>query len=75
MTAHPLTNAIEAILLAAGRPLTVAQIAELFDEFERPESNDIRTALRDLAERYAQHGIEVVEVASGSRSGSACPTC
>jgi segregation and condensation protein B len=67
MTAHPLTNAIEAILLAAGRPLTVAQITELFDEFERPESNDIRTALRDLAERYEQHGIEVVEVASGWR--------
>jgi len=67
MTAHPLTNAVEAILLAAGRPLTVGQIAELFEEFERPTSDDVRTALNDLAERYALHGIEVVEVASGWR--------
>jgi segregation and condensation protein B len=67
MTASTLTNAVEAILLAAGRPLTVTQISELFEEFERPTADDVREALRELSDSYAHHGIEVVEVASGWR--------
>jgi segregation and condensation protein B len=67
MTAKTLTNAVEALLLAAGRPLTVAQIVEVFEEFERPAASDVRAALAELVARYAQHGIEVVEVASGWR--------
>jgi segregation and condensation protein B len=67
MNTNPLTNVIEAILLAAARPVTVPQIVELFDSFERPSPEDVRAALDELAGRYAQHGIEVVEVASGWR--------
>src|SRR4029453_7438915 len=67
MTADMLTNVVEAILLAAGRPLTVPQITELFDELERPSADDVRNALRELVKRYDRHGIEVVEVASGWR--------
>jgi segregation and condensation protein B len=67
MTTNSLTNTVEAILLAAGRPVTVPQILELFEEFERPEPDDVRAALNDLAERYDGHGIEIVEVASGWR--------
>jgi segregation and condensation protein B len=64
---NPLTHAVEAILLAAGRPMTVPQLLELFDGFERPAAEDVRSALIELSERYSQHGIEVVEVASGWR--------
>jgi segregation and condensation protein B len=67
MNTNSLTNIVEAILLAAGRPVTVPQILELFDGFERPAPEDVRTALLELTGRYAGHGIEVVEVASGWR--------
>jgi segregation and condensation protein B len=67
MNTNSLTNIVEAILLAAGRPVTVPQIIELFDGFERPAAEDVRAALLELTGSYARHGIEVVEVASGWR--------
>ena len=67
MSEHALTNVLEAILLAAGRPLTIAQISELFGEPERPTDVDLREALADLARRYTGRGIELVEVATGWR--------
>ena len=67
MSDHPLSNAIEAVLLAAGRPVTVDQILELFDEHERPPAEDVVAAIASLAERYADSGIELREVASGWR--------
>jgi segregation and condensation protein B len=67
MTTNSLTNTVEAVLLAAGRPVTVPQILELFEEFERPPPEEVRAALNELVERYTGHGIEVVEVASGWR--------
>jgi segregation and condensation protein B len=62
-----LVQIIEGALLAAGRPLTVAQLAELFDEHERPESAAIRAALDEAAARCEGRGFELVEVASGFR--------
>ena len=44
MSEHLLTNVLEAILLAAGRPLSIAQITELFAESERPTDADVREA-------------------------------
>ena len=67
MTEHALTNVLEAILMAAGRPLSIAQITELFDEASRPEEGDLREALGDLARRYQGRGVELAEVASGWR--------
>ena len=67
MSEHPLTNVLEAVLLAAGRPVTIEQIVELFDEHERPAAADVRAALADLGSRYAGRGIELREVASGWR--------
>jgi segregation and condensation protein B len=60
-------NVIEAALLAAGRPLTVAELAELFDETGRPGTSDIRAALASLEEDYTGRGIEVKETANGFR--------
>jgi len=37
MTEADIQNVIEAALLAAGRPLSVVELRELFDEFDRPE--------------------------------------
>jgi len=62
-----LVQIIEGALLAAGRPLTVAQLAALFEEHERPENTVIREALKDVAERCEDRGFELQEVASGFR--------
>ena len=67
MSDHPLSNVIEAVLLAAGRPVTVDQILELFDDHERPPAEDVVAAIASLSERYADSGIELREVASGWR--------
>jgi segregation and condensation protein B len=67
MSDHPLCNVVEAVLLAAGRPVTVEQMLELFDEHERPAAEDVRDALADLDRRFEGTGIEIREVASGWR--------
>ncbi|HKE44631.1 MAG TPA: SMC-Scp complex subunit ScpB [Steroidobacteraceae bacterium] len=67
MQEHYLKNVIEAALLAAGRPLSIADLAEIFDERERPESDEIRAALAELQADYAERGIELREVATGFR--------
>ena len=67
MNAQDLKTLIEAILLAAGRPLTNAQLLELFDERERPSDELLAEALTALAEDYETRGIELHEVATGWR--------
>ncbi len=62
-----LVQIIEGALLAAGRPVTVAQLAGLFEDFERPENTAIREALKEVAERCEERGFELLEVASGFR--------
>jgi segregation and condensation protein B len=62
-----LMNVVEAALLAAGRPVPIEQLLELFDERERPEAPEIRAALDALQAEYAERGIELKEVASGFR--------
>ncbi len=57
----------EAALLAAGRPLTTQQLAELFDERERPSLEQVLNALNALREDYQSRGLELVEVSSGWR--------
>ena len=67
MSETGLVQIIEGALLAAGRPMTVPQLAELFEEHERPENTAIREALKEVAERCEGRGFEVQEVASGFR--------
>jgi len=67
MSDHPLCNVVEAVLMAAGRPVTIDQMLELFEEHERPAAADLRDALADLDRRFEGTGIEVREVSSGWR--------
>jgi segregation and condensation protein B len=62
-----LKNVIEAALFAAGRPLTLVQIAQLFDEHVRPSTAEVRAQLSALALDYETRGIEMKETASGFR--------
>lgn len=67
MQDRSLLNVVEAALLAAGRPVSVEQLLELFDPRDRPEAAEIRAALTALQAEYTVRGIELKEVASGFR--------
>jgi segregation and condensation protein B len=58
---------IEAALLAAGRPLNIDQLKNLFDGRMAPSKADIRKAIDTLNDEYADRGMIIVEVASGFR--------
>ena len=58
---------LEAALLAAGRPLNVDQLQDLFDGRSAPEKSEIREAIKSLIDEYEPRGITIAEVASGFR--------
>lgn len=58
---------VEAALLAAPQPLTLAQLAGLFPEEEQAPPGSIEQAIAELREACADRGVELVEVASGFR--------
>jgi len=58
---------LEAGLLAAGRSLTLAELAQLFDPVDRPEAAQLRVALGELGASYAGRGVELIETAQGFR--------
>ena len=58
---------VEAALLASAHPLSLPQIAGLFDEFAMPAQDDLARAVEELRTDCAGRGVELVEVASGFR--------
>ena len=58
---------IEAALLAAGKPLSLDRLAELFGRRGAPDRDALKQALAALEEEYSKRGIELKEVASGYR--------
>ena len=62
-----LVQIIEGALMAAGEPLSLQRISQLFDEFDRPGNDDLKQALAEVAERCDDRGYELVHVASGNR--------
>jgi len=67
MSDQSLSKVLEAVLLAAGRPVSVEQVLELFEESQRPSAEEVTAALAELAERCADRACELREVASGWR--------
>ena len=67
MDTEQLKMVIEAILLAAGRPLTLDQLLAMFEEQEKPERQQVREVVAALQADYAGRGIDLVEVGSGYR--------
>ena len=58
---------IESALLAAGRPLSIDQLQNLFDDASAPEKSQIRQVISTLQEEYEDRGITIKDVASGFR--------
>jgi segregation and condensation protein B len=67
MQIEQLKPIIEAALLAASQPLTVAQLGDLFGEEDTVARDDIARALELLAQDCDGRGVELKEVASGFR--------
>lgn len=58
---------VEAALLAAPQPLTLAQLAALFPDDELPPPGSLEGAIEQLRKTCDTRGVELVEVASGFR--------
>lgn len=58
---------IESLLMAAGKPLPMSKIAEVFSEKERPEPDQLKAALKEIEEDCKARGFELKKVASGYR--------
>ncbi|WP_025770745.1 SMC-Scp complex subunit ScpB [Thioalkalivibrio sp. HK1] len=69
MTRDDIILHIEAVLLAAGRPVRIEELLAIFNGHEDPpDRKTIRAAVEDLAERWRDHSLELSEVASGFRA-------
>ncbi len=67
METPQLKSVIEALLLAAGRPLSIDQLLACFGEHEQPERKELRNAIAELQEDFAERAIEIIEVGGGYR--------
>ena len=61
------SKVLEALLLAASKPLSLERLAELFDEDDRPNSSQLKAALAQLSDSSAERSYQLTEVASGYR--------
>ena len=57
----PLSSIIESVLLVSHEPLTLQEIANLFDS-NKPSKNEIRKAIEKLNEGYKDNAYEIVLV-------------
>ena len=62
-----ITRIVEAALMAANQPLTLAQLHGLFSLDEPAPDGSVEQALETLREACADRGVELVELASGFR--------
>lgn len=58
-------SVLEAAILAAGEPVSLARLSELFIEEERPSKPILRKILAELTEDYQHRGIHLKQLASG----------
>lgn len=64
-----LKNIVEALLFAAGKPLSIAKIQAIFaDENEqRPEKSSIQAVIAEIADDYHDRPVQLQQVATGYR--------
>ncbi len=59
---NPLAKLLEAALFASGAPVPLTELCALDPD---ATSDEVTAALAELGEHYADHGVELVEVAGG----------
>ena len=70
MDERTVRNVLEAALLAAGRPLSMDQLAGLFGKRGAPSRAELKATLASLADEYEDRGIELKQVATDCKSAS-----
>jgi segregation and condensation protein B len=60
-------NVVEAAMLAAGRPLSMEELINVFDERDGSVGDEVKGAIAALSADYEARGIELLEVANGYR--------
>ncbi|MDP6654019.1 MAG: SMC-Scp complex subunit ScpB [Gammaproteobacteria bacterium] len=58
---------VEGLLLAAGRPLSLDNIAQVFSKHERPDRKELKAVMQAISVECDDRGFELKEVASGFR--------
>ena len=58
---------VEGLLLAAGRPLSLDNIAQIFAKNERPDKAELKAVMQSITEDCADRGFELKEIATGFR--------
>ena len=69
MSQKKIKNIIEAALMVSTQPLSIQRLMNLFNEDKtlHPDRNSIKKAINDLQKDFEDHGVSLVEVASGFR--------
>jgi segregation and condensation protein B len=67
LSPEQIKNILEAALMAAGQPLSIDRLLSLFLDEQQPSRDQIREALKTLAEDCEKRGVELKEVNSGFR--------
>lgn len=67
MDTDQLRDIVEAVLMAANRPLRVQDLEKLFDEHGRPDREELNAALQDLEADCKQRCYQLTRTASGYR--------
>ena len=67
MEPNQIKRIVEAALLAAAQPLSLAQLSALFGDNEAVSHEELARALEELGADCAERGVELNEVASGFR--------
>lgn len=67
MTPKKLKQIIEGALFAAAKPLSIAQLQDLFDAEQKPSKKELELVLVSLQKDCKNRGFQLLEVASGWR--------
>jgi segregation and condensation protein B len=67
MNADLIKRIVEGALLAAGKPMDIARIENLFEDEERPPRDQIRAALEEVEADCRGRGFELMQTATGYR--------
>lgn len=67
MASEAVRRIVEALLFAAGQPLSLERILACFDEASRPQRAEIRAVLEEISAALEERAVELHEVAGGWR--------
>lgn len=73
MENQTIKSVLEAAIFAAGEPVSLERLRELFAEQERPTQPQLKKLLQELSQDYQHRGIHLKQLASGYSFQTALP--